>query len=291
MNMKATSLAVVKPLQNTQFWLLAIAGGLIAVHLSLTWRVAPDTGKLSISVLGWGAALSLLWEKRHTLILESDVFSSFLGLLLIAFVLLKSLFVTSYDSVVDLTPFIAGLGLAMLASGVKGLQQYWQELMIVLALNAPVGLLLDRIDISLITAKFGTVLLSYLGFEVSRQGVNIFLPTGVVEVNPGCSGLESIIRLLRLAVLFLVMFPTDLAKKILIPIVAVLVAFVVNGVRIALMAVLVAYSNQEAFNYWHMGTGSQIFLLIAMVFFGLFCYFFNQKDDPDNHDPMEVSGS
>lgn len=290
--MKATSLAVGKPLQNTQFWLLAIAGGLIAVHLSLTWRVAPDTGRLSISVLGWGAALSMLWEKRHTLILESDVFSSLLGLLLIAFVLLKSLFVTSYDSVVDLTPFIAGLGLAMLASGVKGLQQYWQELMIVLALNAPVGLLLDRIDISLVTAKFSTVILSYLGFEVSRQGVNIFLPpTGVVEVYPGCSGLESIVRLLRLAVLFLVMFPTDLAKKILIPVVAVLVAFVINGVRVALMAVLVGYSNQEAFNYWHLGTGSQIFLLIAMLVFGLFCYFINQKDDPDNHDPMEVSGS
>ena len=290
--MKATSLAVVKPLQNMQFWLLAIAGGLIAVHLSLTWRVAPDTGKLSISVLGWGAALSMLWEKRHTLSLESDVFSSLLGLFLIAFVLLKSLFVTSYDSVVDLTPFIAGLGLAMLASGVKGLQQYWQELMIVLALNAPVGLILDRIDISLITAKFSTVILSYLGFEVSRQGVNIFLPpTGVVEVNPGCSGLESIIRLLRLSVVFLVMFPTDLVKKILIPVVAVLVAFVINGVRVALMTVLVGYSNQEAFNYWHLGTGSQIFLLIAMLVFGLFCYFVNQKDDPDNHDPMEVSGS
>jgi len=46
----------------------------------------------------------------------------------------------------------------------------------------------------------------------------------------------------------------------LFPIVAVLVAFVVNGVRVALMAILVAYSSQEAFEYWHTGTGSEIFL-------------------------------
>jgi exosortase/archaeosortase family protein len=87
------------------------------------------------------------------------------------------------------------------------------------------------------------------------------------------------------------MFPTDLAKKILVPVVAILVAFVVNGVRVALMAVLVAYSSQEAFEYWHTGTGSQIFFLITILIFGLFCYFISQKDDSDNHEPMEFSGS
>ena len=289
--MKVTSLASVKPLQNTQFWLLAIAGGLIAIHLSLNWRLTGNIDRLSISVLGWGAVLSLVWEKRHTLRLESDIFSSLLGLLLIAFVLLRSFFMTSYDAVFDFSPLIAGLGLAMLASGVKGLQQYWLELIIVLALHAPVELLLERIDISLFTAKFATFILSHLGFEVSRQGVNVILPTGTVEVYPGCSGLESILRLLRLSVLFLVMFPTELAKKILVPVVAVLVAFVVNGVRVALMAILGAYSSDEAFEYWHEGSGAQIFSLISTLVFGFLCYLVSKKDNPDNHEPMEFSGS
>ena len=288
--MKAISLEL-RPLRTTQFWLLAIAGGIIATHLSLSWRVAPDIGRLSITILGWGAALSLLWEKRHTLTLETDVFSSFIGLILIAFVLLKSFFVTTYDSVIDITPFIAGLGLAMLASGVKGLHQYWQELIIILVLNAPIQLILERFDISLITAKFANFVLFYLGFDVSRQGVNLILPKGIVEVYPGCSGMEGIVRLLRLAVLFLVMFPTGLAKKILVPIIAVLVAFVVNGIRVALMAILVAYSNPEAFVYWHKGTGSQIFLLISMLVFGFFCYCVTKKEDLDNQDSMEVSES
>ena len=98
--------------------------------------------------------------------------------------------------------------------------------------------------------------------------------------------MESILHLWGLAVLFLVMFPTNLAKILLVPIVAILIAFVVNAVRVALMAVLVAYSNREAFDYWHLGTGSQIFFLITVLLFGLFCYFAS-KDDSDNRDPME----
>jgi len=289
--MKANSLASIRPLQNTQFWLLVLTGGLIAVHLSLSWKITPNFSHLGIIVLGWGAVLSLLWEKRHSLNLESDVFSSLLGVLLIAFVLFRSWFVISFDAVFDISPFITALGLAMLASGVKGLRQYWLELMIVLVINAPVGFLLSRVDLTTPTAKFAHFLLSYLGFEVSRQGVNVVLPSGAVEVNSGCSGLEGIVRLLRLSVLFLVMFPTSLAKTILFPIVAVLVAFVVNGVRVALMAILVAYSSQEAFEYWHVGTGSEIFFMISILLFGLFCYFISKEDDPDNQDPMELSGS
>lgn len=289
--MKATSLTSIRPLQNTQFWLLAIAGGLIAIQASLSWRLTADFSQPSVSILCWGAVLSLLGEKRHKLNLESDFFSSLLGLLLIAFVLLRSLFMTSIDSLFYLSPFITALGLAMLASGVKGLKQYWLELIIVLALNVPVGLLTDRIDITTLTAKFATVILTYLGFEVIREGVNIILPTGAVEVVHGCSGLESMVQLLRLAVLFLVMFPTKLAKKILVPIVAVLVAFLVNVVRIALMAILVAHSSQETFEYWHTGAGSQIYFLISILIFGGFCYLVSQKDDPENHNPRELSGS
>ena len=278
-----------KPLQNTQFWLLALAGGLIAVNLSLSWRIFGDFNQLSISLLCWGVVLSLLWEKRYTLSLESDIFSSLLGLLLIAFVIFRSWFVVNTDTLVDLSPLIAGLGLAMLASGIKGLRQYWQELIIIIALTLPEGFLIERIDISLLTAKVSTIILSHLGFEVVRQGVYINLPNGAVEVYPGCSGLEGIIRILRIAVVFLVMFPTNLIRIILVPVVAIMVAFVVNAVRVALMAVLVAYSNKEAFEYWHLGTGSQIFFLITVLLFGLFCYFVS-KDDSDNRDPMETSG-
>jgi len=62
--------------------------------------------------------------------------------------------VISFDVVLTFHPS-AALGLAMLASGVKGLQQYWLELMI--TINAPVGLLLGRVDLTMFTAKFATL--------------------------------------------------------------------------------------------------------------------------------------
>lgn len=79
------------------------------------------------------------------------------------------------------------------------------------------------------------------------------------------------LTLLQLALLFLLMFPTRLRDKVLVPVAAVTLAFIVNGVRVALMAVLAAFSNQNTFEYWHSGGGSQIFSVISMLTFGLFC--------------------
>ena len=280
---------VIKPLKNTQFWLLAIAGCLVGIHLSLSWKSEPNLSQLSMSILCWGAVFTLLSEKYRKLNLDSDVFSSLLGLLLIAFVLFRSLLMTSFDAVFELTPFIAGLGLAMLASGVKRLPQYWQELIVILALNAPLYFLVNRISIlSLYTAKFSTLILTYLGFQVYREGVYINLPNGIVEVAAGCSGWESIFPLLKLSVLFLVMFPTTLVQKILVPLVAIAIAFTVNGVRVAIMAALNSYSHPETFKYWHTGTGSQIFFLTSTLLFAGFCYFITQRKEIEQQ-PREIS--
>jgi cyanoexosortase A len=291
--MKINALAQIKPLENTQFWLLAIAGSLTAVYASLYTRLDGNLSQVTITLLGLAAVFSLLAEKRHTLKFESDIFSSLLGILLIAFALLRSNYVMAVDSFVDLIPFIGFLGIALLASGIKGLRQYWLELLIIFAFNFPVGYVAQRLDISIITAKFSFAFLSYLGLPVVRQGVNIIMPTGAVEVYPGCSGMETISQLVKLAILFIIMFPTSLAKRIIVPIAATLIAFIVNAVRVALMAYLVSKSNPEAFNYWHTGTGSQIFFLSCTVLFGGFCYLITKQDDEDSDkgDRLELPNS
>ena len=281
--MKINSLAEIKPLENTQFWLLAIASSLTAVYVSLYMRLDGNLSQVTISLLGLGAVFSLLAEKRQTLKFESDIFSSLLGILLIAFALLRSNYVITVDSFVELTPFIVFLGLALLASGIKGLRQYWLELLIIFAFNLPVGYLSQRLDISIFTAKFSFALLSYLGLPVVRQGLNIIMPTGAVEVYPGCSGMETISQLVKLAILFIIMFPTSNAKRIIVPVVAIVIAFFVNAIRVALMAYLVAKSSPEAFNYWHLGTGSEIFFLSCTILFGSFCYLITKQDDDNDH--------
>lgn len=285
--MKATPLILMGLLQNSRLWLLGIAAGLVAIHLTLTWKIG-EAERLSTSVLLWGAVLFLLEKKADTLKLESGLFSSFFGLLLIAMVLFNSSVVSDHGTFLQISPLISALGLGLLASGFKGLKQYWQELIILFVLAVPTSVLSDLInqlfDVSTLTAKVSTFMLWHSGFEASRRGVYIILPKGAIEVYTGCSGLKSMLELLRLAVLFLVVFPTTLSQKIWLPVVAVLLAFVVNGMRIALLAVLVAFANQEAFEYWHQGAGSSIFSLIAMLSFGLACYVLVQQDEPGNQD-------
>ncbi len=283
--MKSIHLTPVSRLKNAQFWLLAIGAGLIAIHITLTWK-SDNPSLLGTSLLFWIAVSSLIWEKRHSLNLESGVFSSFLGLSIIGIVLLKSASLTSFGGFLFLFPFIVALGIALLASGFRGLKQYKGELLTLFFLGAPKllpSLLISQV--TLLTAKLATFILWYTAFEVTRSGVNIYLPTGSIEVASGCSGIEIIFQQLGLALIFIFMFPLNKQHKILAPIVAAILGFVVNGVRVALMAVIVAKGNQEAFEYWHHGDGSLIFSMIAVILFGLFCWFILNINEPKIQQP------
>ena len=276
-----------KLVKELKVWLLGIAAGLMAIHLNLTWK-SGNTDLLGSSVLFWIAVSSLLWKKRNTFTLVSDVFSSFFGASLISLVLLKSASLYGRDFFLYISPLISGLGLGLLASGMTGLKQYWQELVILCVLAIPPQLPSLLIDVPYLTAKFASYTLWYLGFPVSRQGANVILSQGSVHVDPGCSGVTVMLQLLGLAFIFLVMFPTNLSQKIFVPVVAILIGFVVNGVRVALMVFLVTFSHPEAFVYWHVGDGSLIFSLIAVMIFGFFCRFLLLWDEPGSQNSIEV---
>lgn len=264
---------------NSKFYLFGIAVGLTALHLLLTWRLTSDVDQLIINLLFWGSLLCLLWRKRNILNLESGILSSFFGLLLIALLFVKSISLFWFESsFLKIVPMIAALGLGLLASGIKGLKQYWRELIIALLLCLPESLFLQIIEelfkITTLTAKFAAFVLWYIGFQVSRQGANIILSNGSVLVETLCTGISTALLLLKLSVLFILMFPSDWSKKILVPIGAVFIAFVTSGIRVALMAVVV--SNHEAFHYWHGGEGNQIFSTVSILIFGLLCRFLLQ---------------
>ncbi|MCG8365795.1 MAG: cyanoexosortase A [Pseudanabaenales cyanobacterium] len=265
------------------FWLLSLAAGLIVLHLNLTWR-SDNNNLLSCSLLFWLTTSYLVWEKRDRLNLASDIFSSFCGLFLITLVLVKSTHLFGDDVFLRISPVLSVLGLGLLASGVKGVKQYWRELLLWGFIAAPWESIYLVIDLSLLTAKFTTFVLWLLGFDVSRQGVLVILPTGSIEVYDGCSGLKMILQLLGIALIFVLIAADSWKQKILLLISAIILGFVVNGVRVALMTILVALSDQEAFIYWHLGNGSLIFSLIAVLIFGLIYILLNQSQNQDNLD-------
>jgi len=166
----------------------------------------------------------------------------------------------------------------------RGLKQYWREFLILLVLGLPIEESLAKlVDLATLTAQFADFLLVQLGFIVERHGTIIALPTGAVDVNMGCSGLRGITRLLQLSVLILVMIPTNLIGKIIIPILAVLLAFVINGIRVAVLALLIANSHRQAFDYWHEGAGSHTISMVSVIVLWLFSQFLITKDEPENN--------
>ncbi|BAZ11108.1 hypothetical protein NIES4071_29340 [Calothrix sp. NIES-4071] len=279
--MKASRANAIESLKNPQYWLLAIAAGLISIHLTLTWK-ADNSDFLGNSFLFWLAVSTLVWDKRHKLNLESGIFASLLGISMIGILLIKSASMTSFGGFLYISPVIFALGLALLASGFQGLKQYKGELISLFFLGIPKLIPSSLINTSPLTAKASAFILWYTGFKVTRDGVNIYLPKGSVEVASGCSGIEQIFQMLGLGILFILMFSLSQKAKIVVPIVAATLGFLVNAGRVSLMAVIVETGDKQAFKYWHDGDGSLVFSLISVFLFGFFCWFLIRENIP-NH--------
>ncbi|PSB04818.1 cyanoexosortase A [Merismopedia glauca] len=276
--------------RQPQFWLLAIASGLVAIHLTIVGKV--ETGDLfGISLIYWLAVGSLIWEKRATLVWRNDLSACILGSFLLLIVLFKSILPAVDSKFLYTAPLLSGLGLALIASGFHQLKQYWQELLILfcLVINKITIAFLGSINLAEYTAKFSTLLLWYSGFQVGREGVNIILPNQVIEVYTACSGVEAIAQMEALALLFIIMFPLSLTKKIIVPLIAMVIGFVVNCIRVVIMSLLAANSQQEAFDYWHEGDGSLVFSLIAALVFAGFCYLLLRSENTQESDSASLS--
>ena len=263
-----------KNLQEPKFWLLAIAAAIAAVHLTLLNHVGASE-IFATSLLFWLAAGSLIWDSRDTFKLESNLAASLVGFVLLGFIMLRTTLAPHSTPSAWAMPLVAMVGLGLLASGFKGLRQYWKELVIfgLLASYPILQVVLRAIDLSELTAMAAAFNLSYFGLPVQRQGVFLVMPASRVEVYGACSGIQSILQLLCISVLFLLMFPLRYRwQKVLTVAAAVVISFSVNAIRVALMVVLNNSGNKAAFDYWHEGQGSLIFSAIAVFVFGFFCW-------------------
>lgn len=282
--MKLSSLNIVENLKKPSFWLFAITVNLIIIYLILHWKFSGNIDAVFLNALFCSSILYLIWKKQQNLNLKSDLFSTVIGLALIILVLIKSLSLFWFDYVfTKIFALLSFLGLALIASGIRGLKQYWQEFIILVLslLDALlISLILGKFDVSLLAAKTTNFLLWYLGFAVSRQGINVILPTGAIAIYPVCSGLNAMLLLLQLSLIFVFIFPINIFQKFLLPIFAVFLAFIINVFRLVLIILLVAASNHQEFNYWHGEPGNQIFSTISILAFGFICHWILKEKKP-----------
>lgn len=265
---------LIEKLGKPSYLLLAIATGITSIHFTLLEQ-SGNQNVISVSILIWLTAVSLVWDKRqeNNLKLDSNLFATILGIILIAMALLRSVSTSGYHFF--LAPWICAIGLVLLTAGFQGFRHYWQEISIFsLFLLYPALIhFLGMISMDKLTAMFSTFILWILGFQVYRDGVFIILPTGRVEVFYGCAGIDIVTLMIICSILLFFIVPLRNSQKLFCLLLAPLIGFIVNSMRIGLLAFLVADANKEAFKYWHGEDGSLGFAMASVVLFGLFCWF------------------
>ena len=246
--------------RQTKYYLLTVALILVVLHLHLS-QFGSDF--LSHSFLFWLTTIILIWQKRERLSWQSDRLSTVIGCIILGLVLYRSLYLFPKDYFLQISPILSLLGWALLASG-KNLKPYRKGFILLGFLAIPWELIYT-FNVAQLTAKFSIFILTIFNFEVVRQGAWLVLPAGSVEVYNGCSGVQIIFQLLGFSWILLLIIPTNWQQKIYLPSIAIVIGFVINAIRVALMAVLVGLSDYRGFEYWHVGTGSLIFSAIAVL--------------------------
>ena len=76
--------------KSDKFWLFSSLVSFAVLYLNLIWKTTADIDRLTTESLFWIAILWLLWLRRDKLNVNSNLFSTSFGLVLICLVLAKS---------------------------------------------------------------------------------------------------------------------------------------------------------------------------------------------------------
>jgi len=271
-----------KASSKLEVWLLATWISLITINISLNCRLGENIDDMAMVILTWAVAILLVMRNRSNFTFQTTPSAIATGALLIIWVLVKSLLTRRvFDILFILTPLMGTVGVALIASGWQGLKQYWLPILLAATLGLPIPFLFAAIEkfipVNVFTAQFANSVLWYGGVKVAQQGIMIVSQFGAVEVARGCAGLPPILMLLRITLMFVLLFPVSQWHRWILFFTAMAIAFFVNSVRVALLVII--SKQTELFNYWHHGDGSQIFSVIAVSLLLALCNWLTREDE------------
>jgi exosortase len=129
---------------------------------------------------------------------------------------------------------VAACGLVICARGTSQLRRWWLPI-VLLALSIPLpAVLLGAIalPLQLKASQLGATLLTWRHVPVHVAGNILYLPTRALFVTEACSGLRSLTALLALGVLAGGLWLKTPPMRVALALLAVPIAFVLNGLRI-----------------------------------------------------------
>ncbi|MEB3189376.1 MAG: archaeosortase/exosortase family protein [Snowella sp.] len=255
---------------------LIILATLAAIQLLLYWRYINNLSQLFIQAI---FVIGLFWQvyrKQIKLNPVSDIPSSLLGITIILLCLLRAKYILLVEASVFWYFFswLTYISYIILVAGLRGLKQFRREIIFSILITliplflAIIYRLADKLYITVISAKFSSFLLWYIGFESSTQGTIIYVNNGAVNVYYGCTGIPLFFQLLNFALLLILLFPSFCRNLWLPFILPVILSLVFSTIRLAVMALVV--NDKPTFHYWHGIQGGNIFTGIALItFFGI----------------------
>ena len=228
-----------------------------------------------VEVWGLGALFLLVfcyhqWEKpRVSEPVRPGWLAIAVGVGLGSWVLFKAWNFVEDEAFLRCLPFVSLLSWSLIGSGWDGFKIYRGGFILFGFLALPWEVVYGFVDLSLWTAKFSHLLLLVMGLEGERVGTLIRLGAGSIEVYHGCSGLKSMLQLVGFALMYLVLNPQKWWENGGLILGAIAIGFGLNGLRVAIMAILISLGDELAFDYWHLGDGSLVFSAIAVACLGI----------------------
>ncbi len=135
-----------------------------------------------------------------------------------------------------------------------------------------------------LTASISAKMLSLnKGSPISVEGIIFYDPSFTIKVGAGCSSSPQLsISLLSILVFAICCKIKSIYKLSAIVLLSTVVAFLVNALRISILAHLISIEKIKAFDFWHDGLGSLIFSFIVMTLTSLIYYLFWCRENPES---------
>jgi exosortase len=185
------------------------------------------------------------------------------------------IFGRAYDFLTLETAGVYGVGLTMLYAkvGPRAMLACWFPLLyLAFAIPPPNSILADiTAPLKELVSWVATGILSHLGLPVAREGVVIFVAQYQLLVEDACSGMNSLVGLIAVSLLYIYLMRGSSALYALVLVCFVVpIAIIANIIRIMLL-ILMTYGlgNEVAQGILHVTAGLILFSTALLLVFGL----------------------
>lgn len=216
-----------------------LVGAFVAVYGHVCLRLAQDwmtDGNYSHGILIPPLAAYFAWERRAALArLDPRPTNAGLAIVAISLAVLVA-------GILGAELFLTRISMLGVLAGAVAYVAGWRHLR---ALAFPIAFLLLMIPIpaivfnkiafplQLVASQFGAAVLSLGGVPVLREGNVIILSNTTLDVAEACSGIRSLVSLITLGTVLAYFRTPTVGRRIAIPLAAIPIAIVANGLRVA----------------------------------------------------------